>query len=345
MAFWKYLQFEFLPINGDNAFNLISLMKISLGTDIGGTNTCVGSVSADGKVLHKETFATSDYSDGTAYADRLAEAVRAVISQTESQQPKIQFEWLGLGIGAPNGNHHSGCIEQPPNLNFKGNTPLVELMKARLDLPTVDLTNDANAAAIGEKKFGAAKDYSDFIMITLGTGLGSGVFVNNQLVYGHDGFAGEVGHISVIPDGRHCGFGRRGSLENYCSATGIRRTFFEMLAQLGSPSALDHLNIGELNSKDVADAAEKGDPVAKATMEFTGRLLGEALASTALVTSPAAFFLFGGPVKAGPILLDPVRKSFEQHLIPPLKNKIKIIESILPMGDAAILGAAALVAM
>jgi glucokinase len=319
-------------------------MKISLGTDIGGTNTCVGSVSPDGKVLHKETFSTSDYSDGTAYAERLAEAVRAVISQTESQQPEIQFEWLGLGIGAPNGNHRSGCIEHPPNLNFKGITPLVELMQARLKLPTVDLTNDANAAAIGEKKFGAAKDYSDFIMITLGTGLGSGVFVNNQLVYGHDGFAGEVGHISVIPDGRYCGFGRRGSLENYCSATGICRTFFEMLAQLGGPTALDHLNIGELNSKDVADAAEKGDPVAKATMEFTGRLLGEALASTALVTSPAAFFLFGGPVKAGPILLDPIRKSFEQHLIPTYKNKIKIIESTLPMGNAAILGAAALIA-
>lgn len=148
----------------------------------------------------------------------------------------------------------------------------------------------------------------------------------------------------MIPDGRYCGFGRRGSLENYCSATGIRRTFFEMLAQFGGPTALDHLNIGELNSKDVAEAAEAGDAVAKATMDFTGRLLGEALASTALVTSPAAFFLFGGPVKAGPILLDPVRKSFEQHLIPPFKNKIKIIESTLPMGDAAILGSAALVA-
>lgn len=319
-------------------------MKISLGTDIGGTNTCVGSVTPDGNVLYKETFPTSDYSDASAYADRLAEAVRTVISRTESQRPEVQFEWLGLGIGAPNGNHRTGSIEQPPNLNFKGNTPLVELMKARLDLPSIDLTNDANAAAIGEKIFGAAKDYSDFIMITLGTGLGSGVFVNNQLVYGHDGFAGEVGHISVIPDGRYCGFGRRGSLENYCSATGIRRTFFEMLAQLGGATALDHLKIGEINSKDVADAAEAGDSVAQATMDFTGRLLGEALASIALVTSPAAFFLFGGPVKAGPILLDPVRKSFEHHLIPTYKNKIKIIKSTLPMGDAAILGAAALIA-
>lgn len=318
-------------------------MKISLGTDIGGTNTCVGSVSADGHVLYKESFPTADYSDASAYADRLAEAVRAVMTATASDSAHTHIEWSGLGIGAPNGNHRSGCIEHAPNLSFKGIVPLVELMQARLDLPTIDLTNDANAAAIGEKIFGAAQDYSDFIMITLGTGLGSGVFVNNQLVYGHDGFAGEVGHISVIPDGRYCGFGRRGSLENYCSATGIRRTFFEMLAQLGGPTTLDHINIGELTSKDVAEAAEQGDRIAKATMDFTGRLLGEALASTALVTSPAAFFLFGGPVKAGPILLDPVRKSFEQHLIPPYKNKIKIIESSLPMGDAAILGAAALV--
>lgn len=319
-------------------------MKISLGTDIGGTNTCVGSVTEDGTVLYKENFSTCDYSDGALYADRLAEAVRTVMTATASDHKNTDIEWLGLGIGAPNSNYHTGCIEEPPNLNFKGITPLVELMNQRLKLPIIKLTNDANAAAIGEKIFGAAKDYSDFIMITLGTGLGSGIFVNNQLVYGHDGYAGEVGHISVIPDGRYCGFGRRGSLENYCSATGIRRTFFEMIAQRGGPTALDHLTIGELNSKDVADAAYQGDDVAQAAMDFTGRLLGEALASTALVTSPAAFFLFGGPVKAGKILLDPVRKSFEKHLIPSFKNKIKIIESALPMGDAAILGAAALVA-
>jgi glucokinase len=318
-------------------------MKISLGTDIGGTNTCVGAVSSEGVVLNKQSFATGDYTEAASFCDQLADTVRAVMAETEREQQGTDIEWSGLGIGAPNGNHHTGCIEQPPNLNFKGDTPIVDLMNARLNLPAIDLTNDANAAAIGEKKFGAAKEYSDFIMITLGTGLGSGVYVNNQLVYGHDGFAGEVGHISVIPDGRYCGFGRRGSLENYCSATGIRRTFFEMLAQLGGHTSLDSMSIGELTSKDIADAAEQGDSVAKATMDFTGRLLGEALASTALVTSPAAFFLFGGPVKAGPILLDPVRKSFEQHLIPPFKNKIKIIESTLPMGDAAILGAAALV--
>ncbi|WPJ95043.1 ROK family protein [Coraliomargarita algicola] len=316
-------------------------MKLSIGVDIGGTNTCVGAVTTDGLVLTRIQFRTDDYENGIVYADRLAEAVREVMqASAENTSP----EWSGLGIGAPNGNYLTGSIEEPPNLRFKGITPLVSLLKERLDLPQIRLTNDANAAAIGEKIFGAAKDYSDFIMITLGTGLGSGIFVNNQLVYGHDGFAGELGHISVIPDGRYCGFGRRGSLENYCSATGIRRTYFEMIAQRGGHTSLDHKPLGEITAKDIADAADQGDPIAQATMDFTGRLLGEALASTALITSPAAFFLFGGPVQAGEILLGPTRRSFEKHLIPPFKNKIKIIESALPMGDAAIIGAAALVA-
>ncbi len=316
---------------------------MTLGSDIGGTNTCIGSVNVDGKVIARTRFSTSDYTDGAAYANRLAEAVRKVMAETESLSSD-SIEWLGFGIGAPNGNHRSGCIEDPPNLNFKGNTPLVALLHERLQLPRIELTNDANAAALGEKIYGAAKDISDFIMITLGTGLGSGVFVNNQLVYGHDGFAGEIGHISVIPDGRYCGFGRRGSLENYCSATGIRRTFFEMIAQQGSKTILDSKRISEVTAKDVADAAYAGDEIAQAAMDFTGRLLGEALASTALVTSPAAFFLFGGPVNAGEVLLDPLRRAFEQHLIPTYKNKIQIIVSSLPMGDAAILGASALVA-
>ena len=316
-------------------------MKQSIGVDIGGTNTCVGTVSADGTVHQRSQFRTDEYDNGIAYANRLAEAVREVM---QGDTAIAADGWAGLGIGAPNGNYLSGSIEEPPNLRFKGITPLVELLNERLNLPKIQLTNDANAAAIGEKIYGAAKDYSDFIMITLGTGLGSGIFVNNQLVYGHDGFAGEMGHISVIPDGRYCGFGRRGSLENYCSATGIRRTYFEMIAQRGGSTSLDHMPLGEITAKDIAEAADQGDPIAQATMDFTGRLLGEALASSALITSPAAFFLFGGPVKAGEVLLGPTRRSFEKHLIPPFKNKIKIIESALPMGDAAIIGAAALVA-
>ncbi len=316
-------------------------MHASIGVDIGGTNTCIGAVTPDGIVRQRTQFRTDEYNDGVAFADTLASKVREVMSGLEQESGAT--EWAGLGVGAPNGNFLSGSIEEPPNLKFKGTTPLVTLLKERLNLEKIALTNDANAAAIGEKIYGAAKEYADFIMITLGTGLGSGIYVNNQLVYGHDGFAGELGHISVIPDGRYCGFGRRGSLENYCSATGIRRTYFEMIAQRGGSTSLDHMPLGEITAKDIADAAHAGDPIAQATMDFTGRLLGEALASTALVTSPAAFFLFGGPVQAGDILLEPTRRSFEKHLIPPFKNKIKIIESALPLGDAAIIGAAALV--
>jgi glucokinase len=316
-------------------------MQLSIGVDIGGTNTCIGVVESDGSVHARTQFRTDESADGTAFADRLAEAVRK--SMHDYGVSSGSAAWEGLGIGAPNGNYLSGCIEEPPNLRFKGTTPLVELLQTRLDLPRIRLTNDANAAALGEKIYGAAKDYADFIMITLGTGLGSGIFVNNQLVYGHDGFAGELGHISMIPDGRYCGFGRRGSLENYCSATGIRRTFFEMIAQRGGSTSLDDMTLSEITAKDIADAAHAGDSIAQATMDFTGRLLGEGLASAALVTSPAAFFLFGGPVQAGDVLLKPTRASFEKHLIPPFKNKIKILESALPMGDAAIMGAAALV--
>ncbi|MEM8867921.1 MAG: ROK family protein [Verrucomicrobiota bacterium] len=312
-------------------------MKLTIGTDIGGTNTCTGVVDTEGKVLKKAAFKTNDYDNAAAYADALAQSVRGLMSMFESQD----VEWIGMGIGAPNGNQNTGCIEQAPNLKMKGVVPLAEMLTERLQMP-ITLTNDANAAAVGEKLYGAAKNFRDFIMVTLGTGLGSGVYVNDKLVCGDSGFAGEIGHMSVIPDGRYCGFGRRGSLESYCSATGIRRTFFEMIAQRGSSTALDHLSVGEITSKHIADAAQEGDDVCVATMHFTGRLLGEALASAALLTAPAAFFLFGGPVQAGGILVDTARVFFEQHLIPTYKGKIKIIVSALPPGNAAILGAAAL---
>jgi len=319
----------------------ITTMQFTIGTDIGGTNTTLGAVTPDGAVLARTDFKTGDYADGPAYADRLGEAVRELLKAVEAEHGAA--DCLGLGIGAPNGNIRKGTIENPPNLKFKGITPLVDLLKERLAIETIRLTNDANAAALGEKIYGGAKDYDDFIMITLGTGLGSGVFVGGRLVYGHDGFAGELGHISIIPDGRYCGFGRRGSLENYCSATGIRRTFFEMIAQHGGKTSLDDKPIREIDAKTIADAAHAGDSICRETIRFTGRLLGEALASAALVTDPAAFFLFGGPVQAGDLLLEPVREAFERHLIPTYKGKIKIIVSSLPPGDAAILGAAALI--
>ena len=312
-------------------------MVYSIGIDIGGTNTRIGVVSSTGAVTALESFSTREYDDGQLYADRIAEVAKQLIENQGTS------ECLGIGIGAPNGNGLNGTIESPPNLNFKGSTQLVALLKKQIDLPKIELTNDANAAAVGEKLYGAAKNYSDFIMITLGTGLGSGIFVNNKLVLGANGLAGELGHVTVIPGGRLCGFGRQGSLETYCSATGIVRTFFEKIAETGKSTLLDHRSINEITSKMIAHAADAGDEVALATMNLTGDILGKALASFALHTAPAAFFLFGGPVRAGKVLLDPIRESFSAHIIPTYRDKIEIIESKLPLGDAAILGAAALV--
>lgn len=311
--------------------------SISIGVDIGGTNTVIGVVNDSGQVLRRVDFPTRETRDGPEYCRRLGTEIHSLLESSPNESCR------GVGIGAPNGSSRSGCIENPPNLPFGPSTPIVEILRNALPGIPVFLTNDANAAAVGEKRYGAARRYEDFIMITLGTGLGSGIFVRNELVLGHDGFAGEIGHMSVIPEGRYDSFGRRGSLENYCSATGIRRTFFEMLAQRGEKTQLDHLPIQEINSRHVSEAAVRGCETCKLTMDFTGRLLGEALASAALVTNPAAFFLFGGPVQAGETLLTPLRTAFEKHLIPQYKGRIEILVSSLPPGDAAILGAAALV--
>ena len=316
-------------------------MKLSLGADIGGTNTRIGAVSDDAKVLARHSFDTSVYRDAESYADALAAGIKSVIAEVENEHGSV--EWSGIGIGAPNANFHKGTIEHPPNLNFKGVTPMVDLLSERVDLPFVAITNDANAAALGEKYYGAASDVNDFIMITLGTGLGSGLYVNGRLVYGHDGFAGELGHMTVVPGGRVCGYGRRGSLETYCSATGIVRTFFEMKAIYNKPTLLDETPIGKLTSKAIANAAAEGDFIATETYEFTGKLLGESLASIAVSTSPEKFFLFGGPMASGDLILKPTRDAFEAHVIEPYKNKVSIEASALPMGDAALLGAAALV--
>lgn len=318
-------------------------MDLRLGVDIGGTNTCAGVVDSHGQVVFKDSFATRDYPCADAYADALSASIQKLIRLAETSLGIQSICWKGLGIGAPNGNILNGSIVDPPNLKFKGTTPLVAMLQQRLDLNSIVLTNDANAAAVGEHVYGAAQNYADFIMITLGTGLGSGIFVNHQLVYGNNGLAGELGHMTVVPHGRYCGFGRRGSLENYCSANGIRRTFFERMAERGAETSLDHLPVAAITAQLIAEAAQAGDATAQETMQLTGTMLGAALASVALFTSPAAFFLFGGPVQAGTILLDPLRRAFEHHLVPTYKESIEIIESALPPGEAAILGAAALV--
>ncbi len=255
------------------------------------------------------------------------------------------FELIrGIGVGAPNGNFYKGTIEYAPNLNWKGIIPFADLMTNKFEVPTA-LTNDANAAAVGEMMYGAAKGMKDFIMITLGTGVGSGIVANGQIIYGHDGFAGELGHTIIIPGGRlHKGTGVHGSLETYCSATGVRVTAVEMLGK--SPevnSMLRDYDIEELNSRIVYECAVKGDEIANKVYGFTGEILGKALANFVMFSSPEAVILFGGLCKAGDLLLKPTREYMEENLLPIYRNKVKLIFSELPEADSAVLGASALV--
>jgi glucokinase len=248
----------------------------------------------------------------------------------------------GIGVGAPNGNVYTGNIEYAPNLPWKGIIPLARMLQDKFKIP-VRLTNDANAAAVGEMMYGAAQGMKDFIMITLGTGVGSGIVANGQLIYGHDGFAGELGHTTIIPDGRlHPGTGKRGSLESYASATGVAQSAIEILENTDRPSSLRDIPKGELNSKAVFEAATKGDEVAKEVFAFTGKVLGMALANFVMFSSPEAIILFGGLTKAGDLILKPTREHLEANVIEIFQNKVKILISHLKESDAAILGASAL---
>ena len=248
----------------------------------------------------------------------------------------------GIGVGAPNGNVYTGNIEYAPNLPWKGIIPLARMLQDKFKIP-VRLTNDANAAAVGEMMYGAAQGMKDFIMITLGTGVGSGIVANGQLIYGHDGFAGELGHTTIIPNGRlHPGTGKKGSLESYASATGVAQSAIEILETTDRPSLLRDIPKGALNSKAVFEAATKGDEVAKEVFAFTGKVLGMALANFVMFSSPEAIILFGGLTKAGDLILKPTREHMEANLIEVFQNKIKILVSHLKESDAAILGASAL---
>jgi glucokinase len=248
----------------------------------------------------------------------------------------------GIGVGAPNGNVYTGNIEYAPNLPWKGIIPLARMLQDKFKIP-VRLTNDANAAAVGEMMYGAAQGMKDFIMITLGTGVGSGIVANGQLVYGHDGFAGELGHTTIIPNGRlHPGTGKKGSLESYASATGVAQSAIEILENTDRPSLLRGIPKGELNSKAVFEAATKGDEVAKEVFAFTGKVLGMALANFVMFSSPEAIILFGGLTKAGDLILKPTREHLEANVIEIFQNKVKILVSHLKESDAAILGASAL---
>lgn len=308
----------------------------AIGIDIGGTNTVFGVVDKRGHIINQGSIKTAIHKEINDYISHLSTALQEIMGQVGGSE-----NIKGIGVGAPNGNFFSGCIEFAPNLPWKGVVPIAQMLTDRLGIP-VALTNDANAAAIGEMTYGAARGMKDFIVITLGTGVGSGIVVNGQLVYGHDGFAGELGHTTTYRDGRLCGCGKKGCLETYTSATGVARTAKEYLTSRKDASLLRDLNFDDITSKDVAEAAAKGDALAKEIFEFTGKTLGEAFSDFVAFSSPEAIILFGGLIKAGDLIFDPVRKYMEENLLPIYRNKIKLLASELKESDAAVLGASAL---
>lgn len=309
-------------------------MQYSIGIDIGGTNSVMGIVDKKGRILYQTSIPTKDYPDVAAFVD-------AAYSTLEVEMQRYGLaEIRGIGIGAPNGNYYSGCIEFAPNLLWKGVIPLSVLFEEKFQLPC-KVTNDANAAAIGEMMYGAAKGMNDFIMVTLGTGVGSGFVANGKLIYGHDGFAGELGHTIAVRDGRACGCGRNGCLETYTSATGIVRTAEEYLSKRADESILRQQST--ITARSIYDAAVQGDRLALEIFEYTGRVLGQSLADAVAITSPEAIILFGGLAQAGAFIFEPTSKAMEENLLVIFKDKVKLLPSELNESDVAILGAAALV--
>lgn len=309
-----------------------------LGIDIGGTNTVFGIVDARGHVLASSSIKTAKHHNFDDYIAELHAEIMKLLEANEAVD-KIQ----GIGIGAPNANYYTGEIVDAPNLPWSGTLSIASKVSAAFKGIPVAVTNDANAAALGEMTYGAARGMRDFIMITLGTGVGSGIVINGQLVYGHDGFAGELGHVIRKPNnGRICGCGRTGCLEAYCSATGVARTAREFLETRTDPSSLRQLEIENITSKDVYEAAATGDKMGKEIFEYTGKMLGDAFADFVAFSSPQAIVLFGGLARSGEMLLKPLREEFEKALMPVFRGKTKIILSELKESDAAVLGASAL---
>ena len=309
-----------------------------IGLDLGGTNSVFGIVDARGEIKASTAIKTQAYADVNDYVQAGVDALQPIIDVVGGIG-----QIKGMGIGAPNANYYTGTIENAANLLWKGSVPLARLFSKKLGIP-VALTNDANAAAIGEMTYGVARGMKNFIMITLGTGVGSGVVCNGQLVYGSDGFAGELGHVTMdrTPEARQCGCGKKGCLEAYCSATGVARTAREILEKTDRPSLLREINPKDITSLDVAIAAGKGDQVAKEIFDFTGRMLGEACADFTLFSSPEAYVFFGGLTKAGDLIMKPIQESYDEHVLPMYKGKAKILVSGLSGSEAAVLGASAL---
>ena len=309
---------------------------VALGIDIGGTNTAFGFVDKDGKCVIESSIPTCSNEPATMLFNRLHQEVEKNYTAISGE-----YKLIGIGIGAPNANYFKGTVEQPPNLNW-GVVNILEILKEYYDLPSA-ITNDANAAAIGEMQFGAAKSMRDFVVITLGTGLGSGIVVNGKLVYGADSFAGEIGHTIVDPSGRECGCGRKGCLEAYASATGLRRTVCELIATTNTPSKLRDISFNQITSKEICAAANNGDKIALEAFDYTAKVLGLKLADTVAHLSPEAIILFGGLALAGDLIFAPTKRYMEEFLLPIFRNKVKIIPSALPGGNTAVIGAAALI--
>jgi glucokinase len=314
------------------------MKSVVVGIDVGGTNTVFGIVDKDGNFYGEGSIPTQAY---PTFGD-WAQSIHDAIMQTLKQQNE-EIELIGIGIGAPNGNYYTGCIENAVNLSWNGKVDVVGKMKELFGSDKLAvLTNDANAAAVGEMVYGGAKGMKDFIVITLGTGLGSGVVVNNQMVHGYDGNAGELGHVIVEKEGRMCGCGRKGCLETYVSATGIKRTVFELLANENTPSTLRSYSFNDLTSEMIYKEAVAGDAIALKAFEETGKRLGQALADFTAFSTPEAFFLFGGLAKAGNLILEPTKHHMEESTCIIYKNKVKVLLSELSDKNAAVLGAAAL---
>lgn len=311
--------------------------KIAIGIDIGGTNTDFGLIDREGKCYVKKSIRTDVSDNVETFLDILCEDLKKTIAKKNGD-----FKIKGIGVGAPNGNFFTGKIEFAPNLRWKGVVPLVRMIEERMQMPVV-MTNDANAAAYGEMIYGAAKGMKDFIVITLGTGLGSGIVISGEMVYGHDGFAGELGHTTVDSEGRICGCGKKGCLETYVSATGIVHTMIEILAVSKKQSSLRKIDRTKLTSKDIFNAAKTGDKLALQAFDITGKYLGIKLADAVSFSSPEAIILFGGLARAGEYIFNPTKKYMEEYLLPIFRNKVALLPSRLDKDNAAVLGAAALV--
>lgn len=313
------------------------MKEITAGVDIGGTNTKFGLVDREGNVLFQSSISTQTHEEFSDYLKALANELRIALDTLP-----FEYKFLGIGVGAANGNYYKGTIEHATNLKWKGIIPLAEMLHDEFNIPAL-VTNDANAAAVGEMVYGAAKGLKDFIVITLGTGLGSGIVCNGQLVNGKHGIAGELGHTTVNYAGRYCNCGKRGCLETYVSATGIKRSVYKLLADHLEPSELRGISFDNLSTKMITESAMRGDIVARAAFEYTGRILGTKLAETVVHTDPEAIFLFGGLSLAGDLIFKPTIKHMEANLMPVFRGKVKVLPSGLQNQAAPILGASSLV--